>query len=248
MTRADLLGDEADEERGGGSPDRWRQADQTYSLAYRFEPGADDDGVTAVVPLVLLPRVRPDGFDWQVPGLRDELITALLRTLPKVLRRQVVPAAEWAARISAELPDGPEGGAEREPFTAMLAQAIRRLTFAPVDPSDFDLERVPPHLRVTFRAVDERGRTVGSSKDLGELQSRLASRSRDAVARAVTGSTRTDPAKEASRNLDVSGAGFETQPSAAPQPAGIALAETSGITTWEWDELPAHVDTRRRAT
>ena len=55
--------------------------------------------------------MRADGFDWQVPGLRDELITALLRTLPKVLRRQVVPAADWAAKISAELPDGP--GARR---------------------------------------------------------------------------------------------------------------------------------------
>ena len=76
MTRADLLGVEAEEDRGDGFPDRWRQADQTYSLAYRFEPGAEDDGVTVVVPLVLLPRVQPDGFDWQVPGLRDELITA----------------------------------------------------------------------------------------------------------------------------------------------------------------------------
>ncbi|TYL54496.1 ATP-dependent RNA helicase HrpA [Agromyces mariniharenae] len=246
MTRADLLGDEADEDRGDGFPDRWRQADQTYSLAYRFEPGAEDDGVTAVVPLVLLPRVRPDGFDWQVPGLRDELITALLRTLPKVLRRQVVPAAEWAARISAELPDGPEGGAEREPFTAMLAQAIRRLTFAPVDPSDFDLERVPPHLRVTYRAVDERGRTVGSSKDLGELQSRLASRSRDAVAKAVTGNSRGErPSKPSTRTAAREQPELETPASRAPGPAGITIAEKSGITTWEWDELPAHVDTRQ---
>ena len=246
MTRADLLGDEADEDRGRGFPDRWRQADQTYSLAYRFEPGAEDDGVTAVVPLVLLPRVRPDGFDWQVPGLRDELITALLRTLPKVLRRQVVPAAEWAARISAELPDGPEGGAEREPFTAMLAQAIRRLTFAPVDPSDFDLERVPSHLRVTYRAVDERGRTVGSSKDLGELQSRLASRSRDAVAKAVAGNGRGDERPRTStRNAAREQHGLETPASRAPGPAGITIAEGSGITTWEWDELPAHVDTRQ---
>ncbi|MGW4930240.1 ATP-dependent RNA helicase HrpA [Agromyces sp. NPDC004153] len=246
MTRADLLGDEADEDRGDGFPDRWRQADQTYSLAYRFEPGAEDDGVTAVVPLVLLPRVRPDGFDWQVPGLRDELITAMLRTLPKVLRRQVVPAAEWAARISAELPDGPEGGAEREPFTAMLAQAIRRLTFAPVDPSDFDLERVPPHLRVTYRAVDERGRTLGSSKDLAELQSRLASRSRDAVAKAVTGNSRGDgPSKTSTRTAAHEQPELEPPASRASGPAGITIAERSGITTWEWDELPAHVDTRQ---
>ena len=68
----------------------------------------------------------------------------MLRTLPKVLRRQVVPAAEWAARISAELPEGPERGAQRDAFAAALGQTIRKLTFAPVDPSDFDVERVPP--------------------------------------------------------------------------------------------------------
>lgn len=244
MTRADLLGDEAEADRGGGFPDRWKQADQTYSLAYRFEPGSDDDGVTVVVPLVLLPRVRVDGFDWQVPGLRDELITALLRTLPKVLRRQVVPAAEWAARISAELPGGPEAGAERESFTAVVAQAIRRLTFAPVDPSDFDLDRVPPHLRVTYRAVDERGRTVASAKDLGELQARLADRSRDAVAKAVTGAVGPDGrAPRAPR--DAGARRPDAEAPATARPTAPELAERSGITAWEWDELPAHVDTRQ---
>lgn len=248
MTRADLLGEAADADRGDGFPDRWRQGDQTYSLAYRFEPGSDDDGVTAVVPLVLLPRVRPDGFDWQVPGLRDELITALLRTLPKVLRRQVVPAAEWAAKIAAELPAGPEGGAEREPLTAVVAQAIRRLTFAPVDPGDFDLERVPAHLRVTYRAVDERGRAVGSSKDLAELQARLADRSRDAVAKAVTGGQgASGDAKRGTNSRREAPAAPGTTParSRATDAAAPAPAERSGITDWEWDELPAHVDTRQ---
>lgn len=233
MSAVDLLGEEAEAERGDGFPDRWRQGDQTLSLSYRFEPGADDDGVTVIVPVVLLPRLEPSGFDWQVPGFRDELIQALLRTLPKVLRRQVVPAAEWAAKISAELPAGPETGESREPLTAVVGQAIRRLTFTPVDPSDFDFERVPPHLRVTFRAVDERGRTLGSSRDLVELQSRLADRTREAVAKAVKA---TSPAPR----------GFETRPASpgAPQPPGL-IAERSGIVTWEWDELPAHLDTRQ---
>ncbi|WP_448810733.1 ATP-dependent RNA helicase HrpA [Agromyces bauzanensis] len=233
MTAADLVGEEDAAERRDGFPDRWRQGDQTLSLAYRFEPGAEDDGVTVVVPLVLLPRIEPAGFDWQVPGLRDELITGLLRTLPKVLRRQVVPAAEWAAKIAAELPAGPEGGAEREPFAAVIAQAIRRLTFAPVDPADFDLERVPPHLRVTYRAVDERGRALGTSKDLAELQARLADRTREAVAKAVT------------RKPAAVQPGFETRASRAPQPANPALTEREGITVWEWDELPSHLDTRQ---
>ncbi|WP_448005510.1 ATP-dependent RNA helicase HrpA [Agromyces bauzanensis] len=237
MTAADLVGDEAGPDRGDGFPDRWRQGDQTLSLSYRFDPGADDDGVTVVVPLVLLPRIEPTGFDWQVPGLRDELIQALLRTLPKVLRRQVVPAAEWAAKIAAELPAGPEAGEPREPLTAAVGQTIRRLTFAPVDPSDFDLDRVPPHLRVTFRAVDERGRALGTSRDLRELQERLADRTREAVAKAVSARAR------ASGPEPVEGPAASA--GSANVPSSPALAERTGITAWEWDELPAHLDTRQ---
>ncbi|GAA4382935.1 ATP-dependent RNA helicase HrpA [Agromyces bauzanensis] len=237
MTASDLLGEDAEPDRGAGFPDRWRQGDQTLSLSYRFEPGADDDGVTVVVPLVLLPRLEPTGFDWQVPGLRDELIQAMLRTLPKVLRRQVVPAAEWAAKIAAELSAGPEAGEAREPLIAAVGQAIRRLTFAPVDPSDFELDRVPPHLRVTFRAVDERGRALGSSKDLRELQERLADRTREAVAKAVSARAR------ASGPEPVEGPAAST--GSANVPPSPALAERTGITAWEWDELPAHLDTRQ---
>ncbi len=257
MTRSDLLEESADD-GDAGFPDRWKQGDQTLRLAYRFEPGAEDDGVTVVVPLVLLPRLEASGFDWSVPGLRDELLTAMLRTLPKVLRRQVVPAAEWAAKISAELPSGPEGGDAREPFAAVVAQAIRRLTFAPVDPSDFELERVPPHLRVTFRAVDERGRAVGDDKDLGALQARLAERAGRAVAAASTARGRGD------RGPTGAGActGTETGPDSTPRDgasrggrgatdrapgrgAGPGLTERTGLTAWDWDELPTHVDTRQ---
>ncbi|ANJ26431.1 ATP-dependent RNA helicase HrpA [Agromyces aureus] len=246
MTRADLLGEDAVADSGDGFPDRWKQGDQTYSLSYRFEPGTDDDGVTVVVPIVLLPRVSPAGFDWQVPGLRDELITALLRTLPKVIRRQVVPAAEWAAKIAAELPSGPERGEERDAFTAVVGRTIRALTYAPVDPSDFDLERVPPHLRVTYRAVDERGRTLGTSKDLAALQAKLADRTREAVAKAVTAT----PDAGGRRRSDDAGRGGRPRPSrdrpdAPPAVVDSALAERSGITAWEWSELPAHLDTRQ---
>ncbi len=243
MTAADLAAEEAEPDRSGDFPDRWRQHDQTLALSYRFEPGAEDDGVTVVVPLVLLPRLEPIGFDWQVPGLRDELIQALLRTLPKVLRRQVVPAAEWAAKIAAELPAGPEAGEPREPLVAAVAQAIRRLTFAPVDPTDFDVDRVPSHLRMTFRAVDERGRALGSSNDLGELQVSLAERTRDAVARAITAKSQVPGrAQHTSGVPDAASPGSET-PRATPELTDAI--ERSGITTWEWDEIPAHLDTRQ---
>ena len=77
-------------------PSTWQQGDQSLDLSYRFEPGSEDDGVTVAVPLPLLAGLKPDGFDWQVPGLREELVTALIRSLPKSIRRHVVPAADWA--------------------------------------------------------------------------------------------------------------------------------------------------------
>lgn len=256
MTTADLVGAE-EISTDGGFPDRWRQGDQTLRLRYRFEPGADDDGVSVLVPLVLLPRLEPTGFDWQVPGLRDELITAMLRTLPKVLRRQVVPAAEWAARISAELPAGPEAGEPRPPFAEAVAGVIKRLTYAPVTAGDFELDRLPPHLRVTFRAVDERGRTVGDDKELGALQQRLAERAGRAVASTFAsqggarrggdsdgGSGRADgagrPPRDGAPGRDRSGPAREGGTGGAPP-----FAEQSGLTAWQWDELPSHVDTRQ---
>jgi ATP-dependent helicase HrpA len=257
LTSGDLV-DETTDTPEAGFPDRWKQGDQTLRLHYRFEPGADDDGVTVLVPLVLLPRLEATGFDWQVPGLRDELITAILRTLPKVLRRQVVPAAEWAAKIAAELPAGPESGVAREPFAETVAAIIKRLTFAPVQAGDFDLERVPPHLRVTFRAVDDRGRPAGEAKDLAELQARLADRAARAVASTfgeadASGGGRAD-ASGASRGGRRRG-GAPDDARRAPDDAAAdardrdsatgGFAEASGLTSWLWDALPAHVDTRR---
>ncbi len=235
MTEADLVdegsrGDERD------FPARWRQGDQVLSLAYRFEPGAPDDGVTAVVPLALLAQLRPDGFDWQVPGMRDELITALLRALPKSIRRHVVPAADWAATFAADLAgQGPEAH-DGLPPTALrdaLAARIQRVANQPVTAADFELERVPGHLQVSFRAVDERGRSVGSDRDLATLQARLADRARASVSRSLTA-----PARPA-----VAPAG-PARPTPAGAAAGPAFAERTGLTEWTFDDLPEVVDTK----
>ena len=202
MTEADLAGDvQRSDERD--FPARWRQGDQVLSLAYRFEPGAPDDGVTAVVPLALLAQLRPDGFDWQVPGMRDELIAGLIRSLPKAIRRHVVPAADWAARFAEELDgQGPESHDGLPPATlrGALAARIQRIASQPVSEADFDLERVPGHLQVSFRAVDERGRAVGSSRDLADLQEQLAGRARASVSRSLTERPARAPSRTACRS------------------------------------------------
>src|SRR5690554_5540939 len=164
-------------------PKSWQQGDQRLKLTYRFEPGAEDDGVTVHMPIALLARLSPDGFDWQVPGLRTELVTAMIKSLPKAIRRNVVPAADWAGKLLADLPaDAPDEVSLAE----YLATQIQRQTYILVMAEDFDLERIPPHLRVTFAVVNEHGRIVARSKDLTSLQSKLKSRARESIASVVT--------------------------------------------------------------
>ncbi|TFC28737.1 ATP-dependent RNA helicase HrpA [Cryobacterium sp. TMT1-3] len=199
-------------------PPSWQQGDQRLTLGYRFEPGKEDDGVTVRIPLALLARLSPYGFDWQVPGLRAELVTAMIKSLPKSIRRTVVPAADWAARLLAELPGEP-GIVETLPtpvpdasFAETLAALIQKLTYVPVTARDFELGRVPSHLRMTFVVTDERGRTVAADKDLADLQRRLGTRVRESVAKATS--------------------------AAAPSNA----IERSGLTTWDLGELPRFLD------
>jgi ATP-dependent helicase HrpA len=161
-------------------PATWRQGDQQLALSYRFEPGASDDGVTVQIPIALLARLTPAGFDWQVAGFREELVTALIKALPKAIRRNVVPATDWARKLLAELPDEPGPSS----LAATVAAAIQRLTYVPVGDDDFDFERIPAHLRMTFSVVDERSRQVASGKDLVALQLQLKSTVRESVARA----------------------------------------------------------------
>ncbi|WP_133542778.1 ATP-dependent RNA helicase HrpA [Microbacterium sp. BK668] len=252
MTEADLAGEvQRSDERD--FPARWRQGDQVLSLAYRFEPGAPDDGVTAVVPLALLAQLRPDGFDWQVPGMRDELIAGLLRALPKAIRRHVVPAADWAARFAEELDgQGPESHDGLPPTTLReaLAARIQRIANQPVTVADFDLERVPGHLLVSFRAVDERGRTVGSDRDLPALQDRLAGRARTAVSRSLTSSSGTSRTPRSSSAPPLASLAREPRSETKrPAPASgaaaqSAFAEQAGLTDWTFGDLPEVVDTR----
>lgn len=82
-----------------GYPDAWHQGDLTLALTYVFEPGRLDDGVSVQVPIEVLTRLRPEGFDWLVPGMRPQLCVATIRALPKRVRRQLVPAPDTGARI-----------------------------------------------------------------------------------------------------------------------------------------------------
>ncbi len=188
LQRADLMKADEPQIDDDAYPTRLTLGDQTLAVGYRFEPGAADDGVTVTVPLPLLPRLETAGFDWLVPGLRHELVTALLKTLPKAIRRTVVPAADWATRLLAAVPAGAD--LRQLPLTDFLAEEIRRQTFTPIDPSDFGVDRLPPHLRMGYAVVDERGNRLARGTDLPALQHKLKTRTRDSVAKVATAAAR----------------------------------------------------------
>lgn len=160
-------------------PDSWRQGPLKFRVTYQFEPGADADGVTVHIPLQVLNQVRDEGFDWQIPGLREELVTELIRSLPKPIRRNYVPAPNFAKRfLDTAVP-------LQEPLTTTLARELRRMVGVPFDAEDFDQSRIPDHLRITFRIVDERRRNLAEDKDLEALRLKLRPKARQALSQAA---------------------------------------------------------------
>ncbi|MFH5229808.1 ATP-dependent RNA helicase HrpA [Antrihabitans spumae] len=181
FTIATVVHDNAVAVVGGDYPDAWRQGEIQFPLTYQFEPGTDDDGVTARIPIAQLAHVRAVGFDWLVPGMREELVTALIKTLPKQLRRNVVPAPDFArAALAAVKP-------RSEPLTAAIARELTRLASTPISPNDFDLAALPDHLRMTFTATDPSGKVAAKNKDLAALKTALAPQVAKAVAAAASG-------------------------------------------------------------
>ncbi len=184
-----LVRDEAGDIGADAFPTTWHQGDLDLPLTYQFEPGAAADGVTVHIGTEILNRVVADGFDWQVPGLREELVTALIRTLPKTTRRLLVPAPEHAAATVRALRDrglGPTDG----PLTEVLARLLRETHGVVIRPDDWDLARLPDHLRVTYAVHDRPGHVVASGKDLAALREQAAPQVRRQVAAAGRAITR----------------------------------------------------------
>ncbi len=148
-------------------PDVWVQGDLRLPLTYQFEPGSDADGVTVHIPLAVLNRVTPDGFDWQVPGLRQDLVTALIKSLPKPLRVRCVPAPDTAAAFLTVVE------ARTRPLLDALETELLNVKRVDIRAEDWDVSKVPAHLRITYRVEDARGKPLAEGKDLSALQAQL---------------------------------------------------------------------------
>ncbi|BDF98066.1 hypothetical protein AoKodu_03670 [Actinomyces oris K20] len=176
-----------------GFPDTWVQGDLTLGLDYVFEPGHPEDGVSVQVPVEVLGRLAPEGFDWLVPGMRAELCVATIRALPKRVRRQLVPApdvgAQVWAQIAQEFPTPSGASCPEVPFEDAFSRVVLRLKGVEITEEDWAeaAERLPDHLAMGFAALDARGRVIGRGRDLVALQQRLSGKTEAAVRSVVRG-------------------------------------------------------------
>ncbi|PID95985.1 MAG: ATP-dependent RNA helicase HrpA [Actinomycetales bacterium] len=171
-------------------PTTWVQGGLSLPLSYQFEPGSASDGVTVHIGTDVLNQVTEDGFDWQVPGLREELVAALIRTLPKSVRRLLVPAPEHAAATVRVLRDRSLGPADGR-LTDVLAEVLRETHGVAIRAEDWAPERLPDHLRMTFSVEDRPGHVVAAGPSLTAVRDQAAPQVRRDVAAAGSSITRT---------------------------------------------------------
>lgn len=173
--RSFLINDDAEKVSKLDFPNFWHQGNLKLKLTYQFEPGTDADGVTVHIPLPLLNQVEMTGFDWQIPGLREELVIALIKSLPKSYRRNFVPAPNYAqAFLSRTVP-------LEKPLLDTLIYELRRMTGVTVEAEQWNWEQIPSHLKMTFRVVDENDKKIAESMNLDELKFSLKDRVQESI-------------------------------------------------------------------
>ena len=223
-----------------GFPDTWVQGDLTLGLDYVFEPGHPEDGVSVQVPVEVLGRLSPEGFDWLVPRMRAELCVATIRALPKRVRRQLVPApdvgAQVWAQIAQEFPTPPGASCPEVPFEEAFSRVVLRLKGVEITEADWAeaAERLPDHLAMGFAALDARGRVIGRGRDLVALQQRLSGKTEAAVRSVVRGALAQAMAEAQERQGAQGGKSGrkgrkkkDGRPAAAQRPGGAA--GTAGV-------------------
>ena len=189
FTQEFLLGETS--ASGADFPTEWVQGDLTLPLEYAFNPGKYGDGVTVTIPVTLLPQVDDAGFDWLVPGLREELITGTIRALPKRIRRQLVPAPDVARAILPLLEEAQDLAERSNPSSQTFRQAFTDAVFKLrgfwIEDADWAEVELPPHLHMNFRVRSERGAILEESTSLAYVQRSLAPRAKSAVENVVKG-------------------------------------------------------------
>ena len=209
-------------------PDEWRDGELVLPLSYQFDPGSDEDGLTVDLAVATLNQVDADAFSWQVPGLRADLVIALIRSLPKRLRVSFVPAPNHARAFLGSVPPG------EEPLLDALERFLRATTGVVVPREAWDWTKVPSHLRPTFRVVDDTGRVIVGGKDLESLKEPLRPKLAQAIsqvadAKGVTATGQTSwTFGRIDRTFAQSRAGHEVRGFPALVDESMAVASSTG--------------------
>ncbi len=181
---------------------------QRYTLSYHHDPGAADDGVTLTLPLTSLNQISAARCEWLVPGLLEEKVRALLKTLPQRSRSRLMPLDAFAEAFCDEVHDC------EEPLLRVLTRAVEEKLALKLPLDAFRPGELRPHLAMNFRLIDEHGGTLAISRSLAELREQYGGRVEQSFAQAGVGR--------------VAGAGSEE----------AAEGELSGLTSWSFGDLP----------
>ncbi len=157
-------------------PNYWYQDNLKFKLSYQFEPGKEQDGVSVHIPLALLNQVEMKGFDWLIPALREELVVSLIKALPKTIRKNFVPAPNYAQAFLARELD------QNQPLKLALANTLRKMTGVAFELALWEEIDLPSHLRMNFRVIDEKGKTIAEATDLDYLKNHLKDKVKSTLA------------------------------------------------------------------
>ncbi|MER2492944.1 ATP-dependent RNA helicase HrpA [Catenovulum sediminis] len=175
MQMQDLMRHEAEQVTAEQFPDVWRQGNLTLPLEYVFEPSQSADGVNLIIPLALLNQVEAQGLDWSIPGYRHELAVSLIKSLPKSLRKNFVPAPDYASACLQAI-DKTDCL-----FVEALAKQLLRMSGVKIEKEDWDWLQVPQYLRINFKVIDENEKVLALGKDLNTIKEKLQGKVADTL-------------------------------------------------------------------
>ena len=236
LEKADLMRHEA----AGITVDRYPKVMKVggadLHLAYHFEPGSPKDGVTLVVPLAQLNQVDGRRCDWLVPGMCEEKVLLLLKTLPQKLRRHCVPLPDYAKSYLERKLDANQFGVGE--FLDALIEDIRKERGLEIKRTDFRPESLPLHSSMNFRLIDEHGRQLELERNLARLRAQYGQTARDAFQAAAQESVQTE------LGIDV-GSKSVAAKNSSDQPEKVRQVDQGGYKSWEFGELPETLEIQK---
>jgi len=177
MTREYLMQHQAEHITDVEHPNTWQQNNIILPLSYHFDPGKDIDGVAVQIPLALLNQVEETGFDWHIPAFRHELVCALLKSLPKTIRRNFVPVPNYADAVMSAI-EPMQGG-----FIEAIAKHLLRMSGTRIDPQAWDYSALATHLRIQFEVRDDKDKLLGRGTNLEKLKLELQGKVTDTLSK-----------------------------------------------------------------